>query len=141
VSEQASATASATAARGEIALLANAARHYADHGRLKDARDVYAGLIGLEPEVSYLHTGLGCVLMRLGCVGDALERFQEALRLDPRDVAALTFAGELLKAKGDESGIAYLDRAIALDPAGEDPWALRARRLRSGTVPAAEGGE
>ena len=69
--------------RGEIAALASAARHYADHGRLEEARDVYAGLIELEPDVSYLHTGLGCVLMRLGCAGDALACFHAALRLDP----------------------------------------------------------
>jgi len=119
-------------ARGEIAVLASAARHYADHGRLEEARDVFAGLVQLEPGVSYLHTGLGCVLMRLGCAGDALESFEAALRLDPGDVAALAYAGELRLAKGDEAGgLGYLDRAIALDPGGGDPWALRARSVRA----------
>ena len=121
----------ATTTPGEIAVLASAARHYADHGRLEEARDVYAGLIELEPDVSYLHTGLGCVLMRLGCAGDALACFHAALRLDPEDVAALTYAGELSIEREDVAeGLGYLDRAIALDPAGEDPWALRARRIR-----------
>ncbi len=86
--------------RGEIAALASAARHYADHGRLEEARDVYAGLIELAPEVSYLHTGLGCVLVRLGCAGEALACFRTALQLDPEDVAALAYAGELSVEQG-----------------------------------------
>jgi tetratricopeptide (TPR) repeat protein len=128
-------------APGEIAVLASAARHYADHGRLDEARDVFAGLIELEPGVSYLHTGLGCVLMRLGCLADALECFQAALRLDPQDVAALAYAGELCLEKGDEAGgLGYLERAIALDSAGESPWALRARSVRARAV-SSGGGE
>ena len=119
-------------ARGEVAVLASAARHYADHGRLEEARDVFAGLIELEPGAPYLHTGLGCVLMRLGCAGEALECFRTALRLDVKDVAALAYAGELSLAQGDEaSGLGYLDQAIALDPGGGNPWALRARSVRA----------
>jgi Flp pilus assembly protein TadD len=117
--------------RDEILVLANAARHLADHGRADEARDVYAGLLELEPAEPSLHTGLGCVLMRLGRSGDALESFERALALDDADVAALTYAGELRLARGDHSaGTGYLDRAIELDPGGEDPWALRARALR-----------
>jgi tetratricopeptide (TPR) repeat protein len=126
--------------RGEIAALASAARHYADHGRLEEARDVYAGLIELAPEVSYLHTGLGCVLVRLGCAGEALACFRTALQLDPEDVAALAYAGELSVEQGAVAeGLSLLDRAVALDPAGENPWALRARGIRPRAAAVASG--
>jgi tetratricopeptide (TPR) repeat protein len=80
--------------------------------------------------------------MRLGCSGDALDCFRAALRLDPQDVAALAYAGELCLEKGDEAaGLDHLDRAIALDPGAQDPWAIRARRVRAraGSPAAREG--
>ncbi|OFV85974.1 MAG: hypothetical protein A2V74_05995 [Acidobacteria bacterium RBG_16_70_10] len=115
----------------EALSLADVARQYAEHGRAEEARILLDGLIVLEPEVAYLHTALGCVLMQLKKDDEALERFAAALSLDPRDAAAHTYAGELRLSRGEvQVAAAHLDAAISLDPEGKDPYANRARMLR-----------
>jgi len=93
----------------EVLALAAVARQYADHGRVEEARTLLEGLQVLEPDNSYLHTALGCVLLRLSAEAEALEQFDEALRLDPRDAAAHTYAGEIRLRRGDEAtGLRHL---------------------------------
>ena len=130
-----SATANAVAemrvASPEVLALAAVARQYADHGRVEEARTLLDGLLVLEPNNSYLHTALGCVLLRLANEAEALGHFDEALRLDPRDAAAHTYAGELRIRRGElVAGLAHLEAAVALDPDGRDRYSNRARTLR-----------
>jgi len=121
----------------EVLALAAVARQYADHGRVEEARTLLEGLSVLEPDNSYLHTALGCVLLRLSAETEALEQFDEALRLDPRDAAAHTYAGEIRLRRGDEAaGLRHLDAAVALDPEGRNPYSNRARTLRLVARPA-----
>ena len=121
----------------EVLALAAVARQYADHGRVDEARRLLEGLQVLEPGNSYLHTALGCVLLRLSAEAEALEQFDEALRLDPRDAAAHTYAGEIRLRRGDEAtGLRHLEAAAALDPEGRNPYSNRARTLRLVARPA-----
>jgi len=122
----------------EALALAGVARQYADHGRVEEARTLLEGLLVLEPESSYLHTALGCVLLRLADETEALGHFDQALRLDPRDAAAHTYAGELRLRRGDEAtGLRHLEAAVALDPEGRNSYSNRARTLRLVARPAA----
>jgi predicted Zn-dependent protease len=115
----------------EVFALAAVARQYADHGRVDEARKLLDGLLVLEPDNSYLHTALGCVLLRLAEEAEALRHFDEALRLDPRDAAAHTYAGELRIRSGElGAGLAHLEAAVALDPEGRNRYSNRARTLR-----------
>jgi predicted Zn-dependent protease len=124
----------------EVRALAAVARQYADHGRVEEARRLLEGLQVLEPDDAYLHTALGCILLRLSAEAEALEQFDEALRLDPRDAAAHTYAGEIRLRRGDEAtGLRHLEAAVALDPEGRNPYSNRARTLRLVARPAAVG--
>src|SRR5262245_5490516 len=117
--------------RDEVDGLATKARRSAENGRLDEALSMLQGLVILEPANSYLHTCLGCVLMQLDKVKEARESFETALSLDPRDLAALTYAGELAFEAGDVAlALTRLDEAIALDPDGRNLYANRARTLR-----------
>ncbi len=121
----------------EVLALAAVARHYADHGRVDEARSLLEGLQVLEPDIPYLHTALGCVLVRVSAEAEALEQFDEALRLDPRDAAAHTYAGEIRLRRGDPAtGLRHLEAAVALDPEGRNPYSNRARTLRLVARPA-----
>ncbi len=118
-------------ASDEVLALANVARQSAEQGRLDDARMLLEGLITLEPGFAYLQTCLGCVYMRLSRNDEALVWFEDALQLDPRDVAAHTYAGELRLERGEgQAGLDHLEAAIALDPDGRNAFANRARTLR-----------
>ena len=122
----------------EVLALAAVARQYADHGRVEEARTLLEGLQVLEPDDAYLHTALGCVLLRLSAEAEALEQFDQALRLDPRDAAAHTYAGEIRLRRGEEAtGLLHLEAAVALDPEGRNPYSNRARTLRLVARPAA----
>jgi len=121
----------------EVLALASIARQYADHGRVDEAFKLLEGLMVLEPDSSYLHTALGCVLLRLGSEAEALEHFDGALQLDPHDAAAHTYAGEIRLRRGEETaGLTHLDAAVALDPEGRNPYSNRARTLRLVARPA-----
>jgi Flp pilus assembly protein TadD len=76
--------------------------------------------------------------VRLSAEAEALEQFDQALRLDPRDAAAHTYAGEIRLRRGEETtGLRHLEAAVALDPEGRNPYSNRARTLRLVARPAA----
>lgn len=55
--------------------------------------------------------------MNVGKAREAIQHFDQAIRLNPRDAEAYTNRGIAWRAKGDPSGaIADLDKAIKLDP-------------------------
>jgi predicted Zn-dependent protease len=116
----------------ELLALAGYARRWAEHGRVEDARTILEGLIDLAPNHALLRTILGCLYMRTDRSGEALAAFEAALEQDPRDIVALTCAGELCLESGQKDrGMDLLDAAIALDADGRDPHANRARTLRA----------
>ena len=115
----------------ELSTLAASARQSAEAGHLDEARMLLEGLLALEPGQAFLHTNLGCVLVKMGREEEALKAFEEALALDAHDVAAHTHAGELrLERAEGERALAHFDLAIAQDPEGKSAFANRARTLR-----------
>jgi tetratricopeptide (TPR) repeat protein len=119
----------------ELYALTAVARRWAEHGRVEDAQAILAGLADLEPDRSFLRTGLGCLFMKLGRVEDALAQFAAALERDPGDVAALTHAGELNLERGERArGLELLSAAAERDPEETSPHANRARTLRALTT-------
>ncbi len=112
----------------DILALSVVARQLAEQGQLDDAQTLMEGLVALDPQNPFLHTGLGCVYMQKNLNDAALSSFQVALGYDAQDVAAYTFAGEICLEKGwIEPAIDYFQKAVALDPEGKDPYANRAR--------------
>ena len=115
----------------ELATLAASARQSAEAGQLDEARMLLLGLIALEPQKAFLHTSLGCVLVKMDREAEALEAFEAALGLDAHDVAANTHAGELRLERAEGArALEHFDRAIAEDPEGKSAFANRARTLR-----------
>jgi len=62
--------------------------------------------------VAVVHANRGVALAGLGRYPDALQAFESALGLDPRDLTALNNIGILLSKMGrDTEAMEYLDRA------------------------------
>lgn len=103
-----------------------------EQGRLKDAQTVFQGLVISNPYDGYFHAVLGSIYQKLGMVDGAIEEYTLALGLDPGNVEAYVNRGELLISKGNfVDAAADFNRAIDLDPDGENPVANRARALAS----------
>ena len=98
-------------------------------GRVQEARAVYEGLIVSRPSDAFAHTMLGTISLALDDVERALQLFEVALRIDPDDLAALVYRGEIrLTRKKPMKAIEDLERALRIgDP--EDPFTERAHRL------------
>lgn len=104
-------------------------------GKYKEAKTLFTGLIALEPLEAYYRTALGCVLMCEENWERALEVFDEALRLNPRDPHALVNRGEVHFRLGhlEETAI-DLAAAVSLDPENREPSTQRARAIASYAV-------
>lgn len=99
-------------------------------GKLDKAKDIFLGLLALDPYDSYFHTAYGSALQREGNYEKAEHHYTLALKYNPYNSAALANRGEIrfqsgrvLEAAGD------LQAAIKNDPKGQDPATLRARAL------------
>ena len=105
------------------------AAHYAD-GKVESALALCRGLVHLRPRDARGWTALGAILVRLDRHDEALPALDEALRLDPDDIAALVNRAECHLAAADNRRAAVdLDRAIELDPGQRDLAANRARQI------------
>jgi Flp pilus assembly protein TadD len=86
--------------------------------RWTDAAAAYARAIGLgvQPERSDLHLGLGQALLRLGRLPEAMTHFQDALAIDPTNVRACRGVVLLIERLGraDEAGDAWRALGSAL---------------------------
>jgi tetratricopeptide (TPR) repeat protein len=88
------------------------------------------GLLLVQPRNALLFTCLGCVCLLEKRDDRALEYFDRALDLDPTDITARTYAGELRLKRGEnQRALAHFEAAIALDPEGKSAFANRARVL------------
>ena len=105
------------------------AAHYAD-GKVESALALCRGLVRLRPRDARAWTALGAILVRLDRHDEGLPALDEALRLDPDDIAALVNRAEChLAAADNRRAAADLDRAIELDPGQRSSAANRARQL------------
>jgi tetratricopeptide (TPR) repeat protein len=100
-------------------------------GHVQEARALFEALAAAPPtsEDAFVHTMLGTVLLALEEFDGALGCFEAALALDPDDVAARVYRGEL-RLREHRARLAADDFTLALElAADDDPFAERARRL------------
>jgi tetratricopeptide (TPR) repeat protein len=99
-------------------------------GRVMDALTAYAEAAEIAPERATPHTSAGTALMRSGRAGEAIEQYEVALRLAPRDLPALRGRAGALQAldRRHEAADAYDALAEACDAAGKLADAVDAAR-------------
>lgn len=100
-----------------------------ESGRVNEARVVFEGLLAAGHRDAFCYTMLGTVSLALKDFDRALELFDLALEIEPTDLAALVYRGELrLKRKKTAKAIKDFELAVRLGPA-DDPFTDRAQRL------------
>jgi tetratricopeptide (TPR) repeat protein len=100
-----------------------------ESGRVNEARVVFEGLIAAGHKDAFCYTMLGTVSLALKDFERALQLFDQALELEPSDLAALVYRGELrLKRKKTAKAIKDFEAAVKLG-APDDPFTERAHRL------------
>ena len=98
-------------------------------GRLREAKIVFEGLMISDPTDAFTRTMLGTISLALDDSERALSHFEAALQLEPNDVAALVYRGELrLQHKKVRQAIEDFEHALVVSDEA-DPFADRARRL------------
>jgi tetratricopeptide (TPR) repeat protein len=108
-------------------------------GNLRDAKQIYAGLVAADPYDSVFHCHLGAVHHRLGEYEDAIQQYSLALSFNRANADALTGRGEIHLTRGEvAAAISDLKRAIEIDPTGARASTSRARALLSGLMRAAD---
>ncbi len=100
-----------------------------ESGRLHEARVVFEGLVEMNVRDAFPYTMLGTVYLALGAQDRALALFEAAVELDPNDLAALVYRGEIRLSRGKlKPALDDLNRAISMG-LGDDPFVQRAKRL------------
>jgi tetratricopeptide (TPR) repeat protein len=98
-------------------------------GRFEEARQIFERLVNANAGDAFAHTMLGTIYLALNAHDRALALFQAALKIDPDDLAALVYRGEIRLNRGKiKSALEDLMRAVTLAPAA-DPFVERAKRL------------
>lgn len=98
-------------------------------GRVREARAIFERIIAGRKDDAYAHTMLGTIFLALGDQDRALALFQASLDIDPNDIAARVYRGEVRLGKGKvRPALEDFERAIGLGPA-DDPFVDRAARL------------
>ena len=99
-------------------------------GNLREAKQIYSGLVAADPYDSVFHCHLAAVHHSLGELDEAFQQYTEALNFNYANVDALVGRAEIQLSRGDlAAGISALKQAIEIDPEGIRPSTLRARAL------------
>lgn len=99
-------------------------------GKLEKAKQVYEGLLALDPYDAYFHTAVGSVAYQSKDLEAAILAFDKALEINPFFATALAHRGEIRLSNGDLNGaIEDLIKAVDTDPKSEQPATQRARAL------------
>jgi tetratricopeptide (TPR) repeat protein len=86
-------------------------------GDHKEAADLLARLVELDPEDAEAHYNLGTMLASLDRHAEAIERYRRAIALKPDHAKAHSNLGAALRAKGQlDEAHAACRRALAIDP-------------------------
>jgi tetratricopeptide (TPR) repeat protein len=111
---------------GELAMLGH---ELFCRGRVDEAKVIFEGLVLASQTDGFSRTMLGTIALAANDLERAASLFEAALNLDPSDVAALVYRGEIrLERRRVRQAIADLECAIELGSA-DDPFTQRARRL------------
>jgi len=118
-----------TSSADQVSDLAVFGHQLFEQGRVEEARVIFEGLVSTGAHDAFPHTMLGTIYLAMGDQERALALFQAALELDPSDMAARVYRGEIRLSKGKmKLATEDLKRAVAKgDPS--DPFVHRAQRL------------
>ncbi|HEX8704825.1 MAG TPA: tetratricopeptide repeat protein [Myxococcaceae bacterium] len=106
-----------------------------EQGNYEDARHIFEELAEQDPSEAYYRTALGAICLAEDELDAALEHFDHALRLNPKDSAALVNRGEVHLRLGNIMEAAQdFARAVDLDPENKDPLTMRARLLAAAAI-------
>lgn len=112
------------------------AQHVAEAGceliaaeRYAEAETLFAGLVALNPKDPAAQLALANVLRQQGRPAETLAHYDAAIRIDPRNVAALAGRGELRLQRGEREGMGDLSQAVLCDPRGATHAGKRAQGL------------
>jgi tetratricopeptide (TPR) repeat protein len=105
---------------------------YAEN-KLESAARIFEGLTTLFPARAEYWTAFGAVLTRLQRYEQGVAILTTALRMNPKDTAAMVNRAECYIALADnEKAAGDLEKAMKLDPKMQDPASNRARQLAFG---------
>jgi tetratricopeptide (TPR) repeat protein len=106
-----------------------------EQGLYEEARAIFEELSERDPAEAYYRTALGAICLAEDELDRAVEHFDEALRLNPGDAAALVNRGEVNLRLGNILEAAQdFARAVDLDPENKDPLTMRARLLAAAAI-------
>lgn len=110
-----------------------------EQGRYDEARVLFEDLTERDTTEGYYRTALGAISLAMDNFDKALDYFNDALRLNPSDTAALINRGEVHLRLGSTMEAAQdFSRVVALDPENQDPLTERARVLAEAALQSAE---
>jgi tetratricopeptide (TPR) repeat protein len=113
--------------------------HAYELGMYEDARLLFQELAERDPLEGYYRTALGAIALAEDDLDSALAHFNEALRLNPEDTAALVNRGEVYLRLGSIlEGAHDFARVVELDPENKDPLTSRARMLAAAALQSVE---
>jgi Tfp pilus assembly protein PilF len=99
-------------------------------GKLREAKQIYAGLVAADPYDSVFHCHLAAVHHRLGEFDAAFAQYEQSLKFNVSNCDALVGHGEILLSRGQLAlGFSDLKRAITIDREGKRLSTARARAL------------
>ncbi|MCY1076254.1 tetratricopeptide repeat protein [Archangium lansingense] len=110
-----------------------------EQGRYDEARVIFQELSALDPAEGYYRTALGATLLAVDELDESLVHFNEAIRLNDADTAALINRGEVhLRLGNIMDAVHDFARVVELDPENRDPLTERARVLAAAALQSAE---
>ena len=110
-----------------------------EQGRYDEARVIFQELLELDPSEGYDRTALGATCLAVDELDESLEHFNEAIRLNDTDTAALINRGEVhLRLGNIMEAVHDFTRVVELDPENKDPLTERARVLAAAARQSAE---
>lgn len=114
---------------GSVAERLNTSRRLISEGRFGEARLILERLVTMGVASGPVHTELGAIYMAQGIIDRALERFEDALDLEPMDLFARVCRGEARLGRGDlRLAREDLQRVLDMGTAGS-PLVERAQQL------------
>jgi len=110
-----------------------------EQGRYDEARVIFQELSALDPKEGYYRTALGATCLAVDDLDESLGHFNEAIRLNDADTAALINRGEVhLRLGNIMDAVHDFARVVELDPENKDPLTERARVLAAAALQSAE---
>lgn len=91
---------------GELHAIARTAYFFYYQGRLEEARTLFQGLYAIDPTDSYFAKALAVVELACGNAAGALQAYDVAVKIDPKDAAAYVGRAEVKLAQGQKTSAA-----------------------------------